>query len=78
MSKKTIIGVLIAGILILAIPLTVKLVQTQLQLKSRASGNEISFPDTDTHSQKCQGNVCTTTKADIQIQLDSPYGPQAP
>lgn len=80
MEKKTIIVILIMAILLLAIPLTVKLVETQRQIISKATGNEIRFVTSDT--LKCTGSGstqrCTTTTPEVEIQLDSPFGSPMP
>lgn len=80
MDKKAVIQTLILAIIILAIPLSVRLAQTQQQLKSKAAGEGIVPVEGDT--LKCSGSgaqqVCTTTKAAVEIKLDSPFGSPAP
>lgn len=68
------------AILLLAIPLTVRLVETQLQLQSKATGNEIRFVTSDTLKCAGEGNQqrCATTTPDVEIQLDSPFGSPLP
>lgn len=78
MDKKTIIGILLAAILLLAIPLSVKLLKSQLQLKSKASGNEIRFVTSDTLKCPSGNGICTTSTPDVSVQLDSPFGSPAP
>ncbi len=44
LSRKNLISILILAILVLAIPIGIKMVQTQQTLKSKAAtGNEIKF-----------------------------------
>lgn len=76
-SKKNIITYLILAIFILAIPLGVKLVQTQTKIQSRAQvGGEIKIPKRQTQEfdQQCDssGDNCTTSKQRIQIEIKSP------
>lgn len=71
-SKKNLISFLLLAILILAIPLIVRLVQQQTQIKSKAaSGNEITFPDL----RKDERGNFVTKSPQIKILLDSPFGP---
>lgn len=60
--------------MIVAIPLTVKLVQTQQQLKSKATGNEITCPKL---TQDAAGN-CLAKDVNLELVLDSPYGSPSP
>lgn len=75
-SKKNLIPYLILAIFILAIPLGVKLVQTQTQLKSRAAGGDITFRGTGV---TCPATgECSATEAQIEVVLDSPFGSPLP
>lgn len=62
------------AILIVAIPLAVRLVQTQQQFKSRAAGDEIKFVESETLTCDDQG-ACTTSSTTIAMELTSPLGP---
>jgi len=77
LSKRNIITFLIIGILLLAIPVGVKLVQEQQLLKSKATGTEIQFVPDDNVSCDSGGN-CATTDPTVQIELRSPLGPPQP
>lgn len=75
-SKKNIITFLLLAIIAAAVPVGLKLVQTQQILRSRAvaPGNEVSFPGLP--KQDSEGNPLTNTQQ-IQIRLESPFGPPA-
>ncbi len=74
-SKKNIITYLILAIIALAIPVGIRLVQTQQLLKSKAAtGNEVTFPNL---KQDAQGNFVTTDPQKVDIRLESPLGPPA-
>lgn len=75
-SKKNIITFLLLAIIAAAVPVGLKLVQTQQILKSRAvaPGNEVTFPQLT--KQDSEGNPLTNTQQ-IQIRLESPFGPPA-
>lgn len=74
-SRKNIITYLLLAIIAAAIPVGVKLVQTQKLLRSQAAvtGNEVTFPRL---KHDAQGNFVTNT-TQIEIRLDSPFGPPA-
>jgi len=74
-SKKNLIAYLLLAIIAAAIPIGVKLVQTQQLLRSKAveTGNEVTFPKL---KQDAQGNYVTNT-TQIEVRLDSPFGPPA-
>jgi|SRR3989344_4470108 len=72
-SKKNILSYLMVAIIILAIPVAVKLVQTSQQLKTQASGSEIKFVESE--KLTCANNDCKTTDPIIEIELHSPFGP---
>lgn len=75
LSKKNITTFLIIGILVLVIPFTVKLVERQQTLKSRAAGeNAITFVPGDNIECDASGN-CTTTDSTVELELKSPIGP---
>lgn len=63
------------AIIAAAIPVGLRLVQTQQLLRSQAAvtGNEMTFPKL---KQDAQGNYVTNT-TQIEIKLDSPFGPPA-
>ncbi len=71
-SRKNIIYYLILLILILAIPLSIRLVQTQQQLKSRAAAGEVSFRGEGVNCPAA--GECTATQSQIEVVLDSPFG----
>ncbi|MBI2017819.1 hypothetical protein HYS92_02105 [Candidatus Daviesbacteria bacterium] len=74
-SKKNIATFLILAIITLAIPLGVRMVQTQQAiLKSKAAGTEMAFPDL---KQNNEGNFESTTGS-VKVQLNSPLGPPVP
>lgn len=72
-DKKNVITYLILAILVLAIPLSVRLVQTQQQLTTKAAKDEITCPEA-----KLEGGVCVTKTPEIKLKLDSPFGPAKP
>lgn len=75
-SKKNLISYLVLLILVLAIPLGVRLVKTQQQLQSRAAGGGITFRGTGV---TCPATgECTSTEAQIEVVLDSPFGESLP
>jgi len=70
-SKKNIIAYLLLAILALAIPLGVRLVETQTeQLQIQAAGGDLRFPKTET--QECRGDECTTTSEVIKVEIKAP------
>lgn len=74
-SKRNIITYLLLAIIALAIPVGIRLVQTQQLLKSKAAtGNEVTFPDL---KQDSTGNYVTTDPQKVNIKLESPLGPPA-
>lgn len=73
-SKKNIITYLILAIIALAIPVGIRLVQTQQLLKSQAATGDITFPGL---TQDAQGNYVTTDPQKVNIKLESPFGPPA-
>lgn len=75
-TKKNILTLLIIFIALLIIPVGVKLVQEQQQLKSRAGGAAtINFTGSNVDSDKK-----TTTSPDVEVELRAPWPPitQAP
>lgn len=75
-SKKNLISYLMLAIIILAVPLTVKLVQEQQILKSRAqAAPPIKFTGTGVD---CSKPECTSTSPTLDIELLSPLGPPPP
>lgn len=80
-SKKNIITYLILAIIILGIPIGVKLVQQQTQLRSKAAGDEIKFSG---DGVKCDPNAasnevgCSTTNPTVRVQITSPFGAPLP
>ncbi|MBI2040239.1 hypothetical protein HYT18_04135 [Candidatus Microgenomates bacterium] len=76
-SKKNLITYLILAIIILAIPIGVRLVQQQTQLKSLAAESKIEFSGdgvTCDPSVPSSAIACTTTESTITIELTSPFG----
>ncbi len=74
LSKKNIVTYLILAIITLAIPVGVRMVQTQQAiLKSRAAGTEVTFPDL---RQNANGDYVSQSP-NIKVQLTSPFGPPA-
>ena len=73
-SKKNIIALLLLAILVVGIPVAVQVVQKQRALKSKAAGDEITFPDIQLDSS---GNFVTKNPS-VKIRLNSPFGQQAP
>lgn len=69
-SKKHIIYFLLLLIMVVAIPVGVKLVQEQQQLRSQASGEGTVTPVGD--GVTCVGKICTTTTKGIQIDIKAP------
>lgn len=75
LTKKNIINLLLLAVIILAIPVAVKLVQTQQQLQSQATTvGGFSFPEL---RQDSAGNYVTNTP-NVKVQLNSPFGPPTP
>lgn len=74
-NKKNVIGLLVLGILVLAIPLGVNLLKYQQIVKSRATNPPIVFTG-DNVKQMASGQwaVIDATKA-ISLELTSPLGP---
>lgn len=75
-SKRNLISYLILLILILAIPLGLRLVQTQQKLASRAAGGEVTFRGEGVDCPVT--GECTATRSQIEVVLDSPFGPPGP
>lgn len=74
-TKKNIITFLILAIIAVAIPVGIRLVQTQQLLRSQAApGNEVTFPNL---RQDAQGNYVTTDPQKVDVRLESPFGPPA-
>ncbi len=74
LSKKNTIGFLALLIIVVAIPLGVKMAQTQQQLQSRASGDEVTYPNL----KETDANGIPISKSPtIKVQLNSPFGPAA-
>ena len=75
-SKKSIITFLMIGIVLLAIPFSVKYLQQTNILKTRATGDEITFVAGD--NINCDGSgKCKTAETTVQVLLKSPLGPPA-
>lgn len=74
LSKKNIIILLILAILMAGIPVAVQVVQKQRALQSKATGDEITFPDIQ---QDASGNY-VTKNPNIKIRLNSPFGRATP
>lgn len=75
LTKKNIITFLVVILLLLAIPITVKLVQQQQQIKSKAAGDPITF--TGPNISKDSSGQYVTTDPTVQVELNSPLGPPA-
>lgn len=72
-TKKNLITLLILSIIIVAIPLGVKLIQTQQILKSKAAGQEkIEFVGLGVVGGRCSGNNCETKNLTVDIEITSP------
>ena len=72
-SKRNIIAYLILAIIILAIPVIVRLVQTQQLIKSQAaSGSEITLPELNKINPQ---GLQITNSPSVKVQLNSPFGP---
>ncbi|MBI2196785.1 hypothetical protein HYU45_04225 [Candidatus Daviesbacteria bacterium] len=78
-QKKTLITLLILGILILAVPLGINLIKQQQIFKSRAAGEPIVIQETKDVFQKTKpdGTLEWVARKDakISIELTSPLGP---
>lgn len=74
-TGKNIISLLILTVLIVAIPVGVGLIKTQLTLKSKAGGHNIQFTG---QGVTCNGNNCVTTQVDatghatVDLEITSP------
>lgn len=73
-SKRNIISFLVIGIMLAAIPVAVRLVKEQQQLKSKAASTAGIIFTGDKVKQDSSGNY-TTTSPDLQIKVTSPFGP---
>ena len=71
-SKKHIIYLLLLLIVVVAIPLGVKLVQQQQQLRSQATGEGTITPVGE--GVNCSGNICTTTTKQLQLDIKAMAG----
>lgn len=75
-KKKKIFASLALGVLVLAIPFGVRLIQQQQELRSMAGGETpIEFVKDKNVTCDAQGN-CTTTSQTVQVNLRSRLGPQ--
>lgn len=54
-----------------AIPFVIQLIQTQTQLKSKASGSEIKFVEKKGEVE-CTTTECTTNKTNVEVEIQSP------
>lgn len=77
LTKKNLIALLLAGITLLIIPVGIKLVREQQLLKTRATGEEITFVPKE-GVVACNGTNCTTKETTVDIALRSPFGPPGP
>lgn len=81
LTKKNIIGLIIALILLVAIPLGIYLAQKTQIFKPRALETTTSGPPaikvTGT-GVTCQGESCTVTGDTVDLELTSPLGPPQP
>lgn len=71
MARKDIISFIVLGLLIIAIPIGIKLLQNQQILKSKAATEKIIFSGTGVN---CSGTTCTTTSPTIDIGVSSTLG----
>jgi hypothetical protein len=72
LTKRNIITLLVVLIILLIIPLGVKLVQQQQQLRSKAASQaSITFSGPNVSSDKT-----TTTSPEVQVELRAPWPPQ--
>lgn len=69
--KKNLVNLLILGILILALPLGIKLIQQQQIIKSRAEIEPITFTGPNVEQR---GSEWVATKPQIQLKITSPLG----
>lgn len=78
-NRKNLIQLLLLAILIVAIPLAVKLVQTQQIFKSRAAfctgANCIQFSGTGVNCPSVANCVTTNPAGTVDLNLTSPLGP---
>ena len=77
LTKKNIISVLILALIIIAVPLSVSLVQQQQKLRSKAA-NEYPIFFSGSGVTTCNGETsenCNTTTSTVNIVFRSPYGP---
>lgn len=73
-NKKNLLGLIILIVIIIAIPLTVRLVRQQQELRSKALETDpVHFVTTNGVTLDAQGYK--TTNPQVQIQLRSPLGP---
>ncbi|MDO8638035.1 MAG: hypothetical protein Q7R43_00540 [Candidatus Daviesbacteria bacterium] len=72
-TKKSIITFLMIGIVLLAIPFSVKYLQQTNILKTRATGDEITFIGDNISCD--EAGVCKATDTKFQVLLKSPLGP---
>lgn len=72
-NKKSLVSILLLGILVLAIPIGMELLKYQRIIKSRATSDPIVFVESDNVFQK-DGKWFTKTK-NVSVQITSPLGP---
>lgn len=76
LSKRNLVSFLLVGIGLLVIPFSVKMVQQQQLLKSKAAGDEVTFSGPNIEDCDAPGGKCATSDT-IQVELRSPFGPPA-
>lgn len=69
-SKKNLITYLVLAIIVLAIPLSLQLLQTRIQFFPKAAGDEVTCP-----SSQSQGDTCVSKVNRIELRINSPWGP---
>lgn len=70
LSKKNLITYLVLAIIVLAIPLSLKLLQTRIQFFPKAAGDEVTCPNLQS-----QGDTCVSKTNSVELRLNSPWGP---
>lgn len=70
LSKKNLITYLVLAIIVLAIPLSLRLLQTRIQFFPKAAGDEVTCPNLQT-----QGENCISKTSNVELRINSPWGP---
>ncbi|MBI3486360.1 fibronectin type III domain-containing protein [Candidatus Daviesbacteria bacterium] len=75
-TKRNLISLLVLAIIILTIPIGVRLVRLQQELKTRAAGSAISFipPGVETRTSASGSAILVATQSAVGVKLTPPVG----